>query len=147
MSLSANYLVVHADALERILLELERSTEDEAQYLDVHRCAAIRRYEASLDTAGKLLRKALKAFTGRPRDVDAWVFNDLLRHAGKHGLLDCNGVQRWIHYRANVDKLVFDAGGRPDSSSASDTLSLLPQYLNDMRVLAERIQEVFNAAA
>jgi len=89
------------------------------------------------------MRKALKAFGGNPRSVDSLVFNDVLRHSGKHGVLDQAGVERWLAYRANRNNTAHDYG----VAFANDTLSLLPAYLADVRTLAVKLQEVFDAAA
>lgn len=43
--------------------------------------AAIKTFELSLATAGKLLRKALKSYTGDPRSLDRLMFNAALRQA------------------------------------------------------------------
>ena len=110
---------------------------------DLYRNAAIKSFELSLETAGKLLRKALKAYGGAPREVDKLVFNDVLRHAGKHGLMDVSTVERWLSYRANRNNTAHDYG----EGFANDTLKLLPTYLNDVRALAPAIQKVFDAAA
>jgi len=77
---------------------------------DLYRNAAIKSFELLLETAGKLLRKALKAYGGAPRSVDALVFNDELRHAGKHGLMDAPAVKRWLGYRANRNNTAHDYG-------------------------------------
>ena len=50
---------------------------------DLYRNTAIKSFELSLETAGKLLRKALKAYGGSPRSVDAMVFNDVQHLAPK----------------------------------------------------------------
>lgn len=71
------------------------------------------------------------------------MFNDLLRHAGKHGLLDAGGVERWLAYRANRNNTAHDYG----EGFANDTLKLLPGYLADVRALAGKLQEVFDAAS
>jgi hypothetical protein len=97
----------------------------------------------SLETAGKLLRKALKAFEASPRTVDALVFNDVLRHAGKHGILSSAEVERWLAYRANRNSTAHDYG----AGFANNTLQLLPTYLQDVRVLATALQKVFDASA
>ena len=89
------------------------------------------------------LRKALKAYGGNPRLADALVFNDVLRQAGKHGLLDEAGVERWLAYRANRNTTAHDYG----EGFANITLKLLPAYLQDVRALAAALQRVFNAAA
>ncbi len=108
---------------------------------DLYRNAAIKSFELSLETTGKLLRKALKLYGGSPREVDKLVFNDVLRHAGKHGLLDIAGVERWINYRANRNTTAHDYG----EGFANETLKILPDFLKDVRDLALATQELFDA--
>lgn len=110
---------------------------------DLYCNAAIKTFELSLETVGKLLRKALRAFGGSPRSVDALVFNDLLRHAGKHAMLDQAAVERWLACRANRNTTAHDYG----AGFAGQTLKPLPAYLDDVRQLAVKLQEVFDAAA
>ena len=125
------------------MLAIEAQDNREDVRFDLYRNAAIKSFELSLETAGKLLRKALKAYGGAPSEVDKLVFNDVLRHAGKHGLMDVPAVERWLSYRANRNNTAHDYG----EGFANDTLKLLPTYLNDVRALAPAIQKVFDAAA
>ena len=143
MALNVDHLLRTAATLEQALLALEKTPSREDILFDLYRNAAIKSFELSLETAGKLLRKALKLYAGSPRSVDALVFNDLLRHAGKHGLLDADGVERWLAYRANRNNTAHDYG----EGFANDTLKLLPGYLADVRALASKLQEVFDAAS
>lgn len=143
MALSVEHLLRTVATLEQALLALEKvGQEDEIGY-DLYRNAAIKSFELSLETTGKLLRKALKAYGGTPRSVDALVFNDVLRHAGKHGLMELEAVSRWLEYRANRNNTAHDYG----ESFANETLALLPRYLEDVRQLAPRLQAVFDASA
>lgn len=143
MALNVEHLLRTAATLEQALLALEKTTQPDDILYDLYRNAAIKSFELSLETAGKLLRKALKAYGGAPRSVDALVFNDVLRHASKHGLLDEAAVTRWLAYRANRNNTAHDYG----ESFANETLTLLPGYLADVRVLAIKLQEVFDASA
>ena len=143
MSLNVEHLLRTANTLEQALLAIEAQENREDIRFDLYRNAAIKSFELSLETAGKLLRKALKAYGGAPREVDKLVFNDVLRHAGKHGLMDVSTVERWLSYRANRNNTAHDYG----EGFANDTLKLLPTYLNDVRALAPAIQKVFDAAA
>ncbi|MBK9347452.1 MAG: nucleotidyltransferase substrate binding protein [Burkholderiales bacterium] len=141
MSLNVDHLLRTADTLEQAILKLaEVKPGDEVLY-DLFRNAAIKSFELSLETTGKLLRKALKLYGGSPRAVDQLVFNDVLRHAGKHGLLDVAGVERWLAYRANRNTTAHDYG----AGFADETLKILPSYLADVRALAAPLQELFNA--
>lgn len=66
------------------------------------------------------------------------VFNDLLRLAGRHGLLDMAGVERWLAYRANRNTAAHDYG----EGFANQTLELLPQFINDARELASTLRNL-----
>lgn len=142
MPLNLDHLLRTAATLEQALLALGRTPAGDEVMHDLYRNAAIKSFELSLEMAGKLLRKAIKAYGGSPRAVDALVFNDVLRHAGKHGLLDQQGVERWLAYRANRNTTAHDYG----EGFANETLKLLPGYLVDVRALAVKLQDVFNAA-
>ena len=143
MALTVDHLLRTAATLEQALLVLDATPAHAGVLYDLYRNAAIKTFELSLETGGKLLRKALKAFGGNPRGVDALVFNDVLRHAGKHGVMDLAAVERWLAYRANRNTIAHDYG----AGFADETLKLLPAYLQDVRQLAIKLQEVFDAAA
>ena len=143
MALNVEHLLRTASTLEQALLAIAAHPSADDVMFDLYRNAAIKSFELSLETAGKLLRKALKAYGGSPREVDKLVFNDVLRHAGKHGLLDTAAVGRWLAYRANRNNTAHDYG----AGFANETLQLLPQYLQDVRQLAPSLQAVFDAAA
>lgn len=128
------YLLKTLNTLQQALLALNESGNDAVMH-DLYRNAAIKSFELSLESIGKLLRKALKAFKGNPRDVDRLVFNDVLRQAGKHALLDLSGVERWLAYRKNRNATAHDY----NEAFANETLQLLPSYLNDARALAQEI--------
>lgn len=140
MRLSVEHLLHTADTLEQALIHLENEQENKVLY-DLFRNAAIKSFELSLETAGKLLRKVLKNYVGSPREVDKLVFNDLFRYAHKYGLLESEATDRWLAYRANRNSTAHDYG----EDFAEITLKLLPHYLVDLRQLAEIMQEKFNA--
>jgi nucleotidyltransferase substrate binding protein (TIGR01987 family) len=144
MALNVEHLNRTIATLEQALLAIAQHPASPDNVLfDLYRNAAIKSFELSLETAGKLLRKALKAFEASPRSVDTLVFNDVLRHAGKHGVLTSAEVERWLAYRANRNNTAHDYG----EGFANDTLQLLPAYLQDVRNLAGALQKVFDASA
>lgn len=143
MTLNVEHLLRTADTLEQALLALQGCADTSSVLYDLYRNAAIKSFELSLETAGKLMRKALKAFGGSPREVDRLVFNDVLRQCGKHGVLELLAVTRWLAYRANRNNTAHDYGVQ----FADQTLTLLPAYVQDVRLLATKLQEVFDAAA
>lgn len=91
------------------------------------RNAAIKSFELSLETSGKLLRKALKHYGGSPREVDKLMFKDLFRHASKHALLDEAAVLRWFAYRANRNVTAHDYG----EGFANETLKTMLIDIHD----------------
>lgn len=141
--LNVQHLLRTADTLEQALLALQGCTDDTSVLYDLYRNAALKSFELSLETAGKLMRKALKHFGASPREVDRWVFNEVLRQCGKHGILDLPAVERWLSYRANRNNTAHDYG----VGFANQTLTLLPEYLKDVRAVAAPLQKVFDAAA
>jgi len=143
MSLNVEHLLRTATLEQAIIKLSEVQPDSDAVLYDLYRNAAIKSFELSLETAGKLMRKALKAFSGSPREVDRLVFNDVLRQSGKHGILDLPAVERWLAYRANRNNTTHDYG----VAFADETLQLLPAYVRDVRTVAAKLQEVFNAAA
>lgn len=140
MTLSVEHLQHTANTLEQAIIRLQQTSEEDKVLYDLFRNAAIKSFELSLETTGKLLRKVLKLYTGNPKSVDQLVFNDLFRHAAKHGLLDDVEVEGWLSYRANRNTTAHDYG----ENFAEQTLVLLPDYLVDLRQLAQRMQDVFN---
>lgn len=140
MSLNVEHLLRTVSTLEAALAALQLRGNNEIMH-DLYRNAAIKSFELSLETAGKLIRKALKAFGGSPREVDKLIFNDVLRHAGKHGILELPEVERWIKYRLNRNSTAHDYG----EGFANETLRLLPDYATDARALAIALQKVFDA--
>jgi len=143
MSLNVEHLLRTAATLEQALWALEKTPSHDDILFDLYRNATIKSFELSLETAGKLLRKALKLYSASPRAVDALVFNEVLRQAGKHSLMDLAAVERWLAYRADRNNTAHDYG----EGFANDTLKLLPSYLVDVRALAQKLQEAFNAGA
>ncbi|MCA9782941.1 MAG: nucleotidyltransferase substrate binding protein, partial [Candidatus Cloacimonetes bacterium] len=68
-------------------------------------------------------------------------FNDVLRHAGKHGLLSLDEVERWLSYRANRNTTAHDYG----EGFANQTLTLLPEFVSDARALAKTLESLPDA--
>jgi nucleotidyltransferase substrate binding protein (TIGR01987 family) len=143
-----NYDKTHISTthLERSLQTLERSlkqlsTVEDTSDIDyeVYRNAVIKGFELSLEVCGKLLRKALKAYGGSPKEVDELFYNEIFRRCAKHGLLDVALVSRWFKYRTNRNNTAHDYG----EHFATETLELLPDFLKDAYHIAERLKETF----
>ncbi len=88
-----------------------------------------------METAGKLLRKCLKRYVGSPRSIDALVFKDVLRHAGWHGLLSAEELERWLRYRDSRNHTAHNYG----EEFAEQTLRLIADFKDDALALYQTL--------
>lgn len=71
---------LNTDHFERCIKTLESSlllhagTDPESIDYEIFRNPVVEGFELTLETGGKLLRKALKAYSGSPREVDGLEF-------------------------------------------------------------------------
>lgn len=136
MTLNTDHYARCIQTLETTLVRLKAADPEEVEY-EIFRNALVKGFELSLETAGKLLRKALKEYTGRPREVDALTYKDVLRHSAKHDLLTTDAVDRWFTYRDNRNSTAHDYG----VGFAEETLELLPKFIADARTLEAVLRE------
>ena len=141
MSLRTEHLARCITTLEKSLVLLRQAPADSFDF-EIYRNAVVKGFELTLETAGKLLRKAIKTYAGNPRAVDELTYKDVLRHAAKHGLLDTAEVERWFVYRQNRNTTAHDYGVK----FAQETLALLPDFLDDARRLETTLREKFGHA-
>lgn len=132
MALNTDHFKQCIATLRSSLDYLQKTTPDTIEY-EIYRNAAIKGFELSLETAGKLLRKTLKLFSSNPREVDELIFKDVLRQAAKHGLMDSEAVKRWFKYRDNRNNTAHDYG----KAFAEETLKLLTPFIEDANSLYE----------
>jgi nucleotidyltransferase substrate binding protein (TIGR01987 family) len=107
---------------------------------EIYRNAVIKGFELSLEVTGKLLRKALKAYEGVPREVDALPYKEVFRRSAKHGLITVDLVERWFVYRDNRNNTAHDYG----IAFAEETLRLLPGFLQDAQHIAQQLSQSLN---
>lgn len=105
---------------------------------DVFRNAVVKGFELTLETAGKLLRKALRAYIGLK--ANSLTYKEVLREASKYGLLTTDAVERWFVYRDNRNDTAHDYG----ENLAEETLTLLPEFLKDVEALEIIIKQQQN---
>lgn len=141
MSLRTEHLTRCVQTLESSLVRLRQAPAGSID-CEIYRNAAIKGFELTLETAGKLLRKAIKAYTGNPRAVDDLIYKDVLRHAAKHGLMDAAAVERWFTYRDNRNNTAHDYG----EGFAEETLGLMPDFIVDARHIENTLREKFGNA-
>lgn len=134
--MNTDHLLQCIKTLESSLGLLNAANPDSIEY-EVFRNATVKGFELTLETSGKLLRNALKAYSGNPRAVDELVYKDLFRHAVKHGLVEASVVKRWFSYRDNRNDTAHDYG----IGFANTTLTLLPQFIKDAHALQQALQQ------
>ena len=134
---------LRTDHLQRCIQTLEnsvarlRDAERETIDYEIYRNAVVKGFELTLETAGNLLRKALKAYLGNPRTVDELTYKDVVRQGAKHGLVDPAAVQRWFEYRENRNLTAHDYG----EGLAEEAVAELPEFISDARALQKTLQE------
>ena len=136
MHLNTDHFARCITTLETSLTLLEGADVESIDY-EIYRNAVVKGFELTLETGGKLLRRALKAFSGSPREVDRLTYKELLRHAAKHGLMSTEQVERWFVYRDNRNSTANDYG----VGFAEDTLKLLPGFVLDARDLETTLRK------
>lgn len=136
---------LNTDHLLRCIRTLESSltlyNEAEPNSIDqeVFRNAVVKGFELVLEISGKLLRKAVKAYGGSPKAVDELLYKDVLRHAGKHGLMNPEEIEHWFAYRDNRNNTAHDYG----EGFARLTLALMPAFVDDARRIESVLREKF----
>ena len=128
--------------LRRCILALEVAFNEVKSYgksdilHDLYRAACVKEFELVLEQSGTLLRKRLAAFFGSNRRADELYFKDLFRHAAKHQLMDVETAERWLVYRECRN----DSAHRYGEHFAEEVLELLPDFIADAKLLADRIE-------
>lgn len=136
MPLSTVHLDRCIETLDGALSRLAQTQPGSLDH-DILRNAAIKGFELTLETSGKLLRRALKTYEPEPRSVDEWAFKHLLRQAARHGLMSLEEVERWFVYRDNRNTTAHDYG----KGFAEETLRLMPGFLADAGRLSKTLLE------
>jgi nucleotidyltransferase substrate binding protein (TIGR01987 family) len=122
--------------LDSSVARLREARRDSVDY-EIYRNAVVKGFELTLETAGSLLRKALKAYLSNPRKVDELTYKDAFREGAKHGLVSPSAVQRWFEYRENRNLTAHDYG----AALADETVELLPEFISDARALETKLTE------
>jgi len=138
MRLDTGHLDRCIRTLESSLALLDKAEANSIDY-EVYRNAVVKGFELVLEIVGKLLRKAVKAYGGSPKAVDELFYKDVLRHAGKHGLLEADEIGRWFAYRDNRNNTAHDYG----EGFARLTLALMPSFLQDARRIESVLRQRF----
>lgn len=138
MKLSTEHFSSSIDTLDLSLKYLQKAKPESVEY-EVFRNAVSKGFELTLETVGKLLRKALKFYSGNPREVDGLIFKDVLRQASKHDLLSADSVSRWFEYRDNLN--ITDHCN--EVTFVGKAVLISPDFFQDAWQLQKSLQEKF----
>lgn len=142
MTYNTNHLDQCIATLETSFEFLSKYQENAIEY-EVFRNAVVKGFELTLETAGKLLRKALKSFTAQPKTIDDLPFKEVFRTAHKHGLIDAEQAERWLACRDNRNDTAHDYG----LAFAQETLRLLPALIADAKSLSQSLTSHFQKSS
>ena len=141
-------MVIDTTHFERCISTLERAYKlllkappENIDY-DMYRSASVKEFEIILEQSGKLLRKVLKPYFHSSKEVDKLYFKDLFRQAVLRSIMTDETCERWLQYRDYRNSTAHDYG----AEFAEETLTLLPQFIADAKVLAIAIKEQNDAA-
>ena len=109
---------------------------------DMYRSACVKEFEIILEQSGKLLRKALKPYLHSSQAVDQLYFKDVFRQAVLRGILGADMCERFLEYRDNRNNTAHDYG----VNFAEETLTLLPNFIADAKLLSQAINQQNHAA-
>ena len=136
MSIDTAFLRRCIQTLEIVSNGIDKQKETDANLYDIYRAACVKEFELVIEQSGKLLRKRLAAYFSSNRQADRLTFKDLFRNAAKHGLIESETVERWLHYRNNRNDTAHNYG----EDFAEATLRLLPAFVADAKALADVIE-------
>lgn len=139
MALNTDNLARCIQTLDSSYQLLLKQAEDSIDY-EIFRNAVIKGYELSLETSGKLLRKAIKPYFASPLEADNLYFKDVFRQAAKRGLITPEDAESWFQYRDNRNTTAHDYG----VGFAENTLKLIPSFIEDCKKLREILDESFS---
>jgi len=134
--IDTQYLVKCNEALKRANSMLQNYSQDDIEY-EIYRSAVVKEFEILLEQSAKLLKKVLRAYFHSNKEVDKLTFKDIFRHAGLHGLLELQEVERWLQYRDNRNNTAHDYG----VEFADNTLVLIDDFIQDIDKIIKVIDD------
>ncbi len=136
-AISTDYLNKCIKTLEQAYKLLNSSEVNSIEY-EMYRNSLVKGFEMTIEQSGKLLRKKLAPYFSSKRELDKVTYKGLYRYALKHGLLESEEVERWFKYRDNRNDTAHDYG----QQFADETLTLIDEFIKDVRNLKEMIDNV-----
>lgn len=125
-------------ALESAVAHYQRAVADnETIDQEIFRMAIVKGFELTQEVCLKLIKRRLKDFGHGGWALDTTPVKELLRLAGKHGLVSVQEIERWFNYRDNRNDTAHDYG----EAFAQETLALMPAFITDARALEARLKD------
>jgi hypothetical protein len=136
MQISTTHLERCLQTLTASLEELQASEPDSIKF-EIYRNAVIKGFELSLEVCGKLLRRALKAYGGSPKEVDELVYKEVLRRCAKQAILEPALTEKlWVY--STKRQSVADDDYIP---FVQEILPLLPLFITEMSQISTLLQQ------
>ena len=136
MQISTTHFERCLQTLTASLEELQASDPDSIKF-EIYRNAVIKGFELSLEVCGKLLRRALKAYGGSPKEVDELVYKEVLRRCAKQAILEPALTEK-IWFYSTKRQSVADDDYIP---FVQEILPLLPLFITEMSHIANLLQQ------
>jgi hypothetical protein len=136
MQISTTHLERCLQTLTASLQKLQATEPDSIEF-EIYRNAVIKGFELSLEVCGKLLRRALKAYGGSPKEVDELVYKEVLRRCAKQAILEpALTEQLWVY--STKRQSVADDDYIP---FVQEILPLLPLFITEMSHIFTLLQQ------
>lgn len=135
MHISTTHLERCLQTLTASLQKLQATESDSIEF-DIYRNAVIKGFELSQEICGKLLRRALKAYGGSPKEVDEIVYKEVLRRCAKQTILEPAFTEKlWVY--TTKQQSVADDDYIP---FVQEILPLLPIFITEMSHISNLLQ-------
>ena len=136
MQISTTHLERCLQTLTASLEKLQKTEPDSIEF-EIYRNAVIKGFELSLEVCGKLLRRALKAYGGSPKEVDELVYKEVLRRCAKQAILEPALTEKlWVY--SSKRQSVADDDYIP---FVQEILPLLPLFITEMSHISTLLQQ------
>ena len=136
--------MLNLTSLENAVAQLEEALKFHESELAVQRprlrlqlrAAAIQAFEFTYELAFSMLRRYLEQVMANPSAADGMSFREVIREAFRRGLI-ASEVQAWEQFR----KFRGTTSHTYDSSKAQAIFEAVPDFLEEVRYLLERLRD------
>lgn len=127
--------ILDISSLKSAVLQLQQGIEaaEKEPSKEIMRDGVIQRFEYCYELAQKMIRRTLE--TQFDEKVDSMTWNDVLRTAAEHGLIE--DVERWFDYRTERNKTSHTY----DAAVAALVYGTAKKFLPDVQTLLSRLEQ------